>query len=265
MKEKVNQLFKDKLLLVMVVLGLLTIVAAAGAVRIQRGSLPNETNPYLDMEDPGGLAAGEDGVQNQFDGDQGREIIEERPSVAGASDGARENGALAENEGAEGHGAGGDGERAAAAGAGQSAASALVLNFGDASRMAWPVEGNVILDYSMDSTIYFPTLDQYKCNSALVIQSDVSTPVKAPANARVLEVGANEEIGNYVTLDLGNEYAAVCGQLKEVDVLAGEYVERGALLGYVAEPTKYYSVEGNNLYLKLTKNGQPVDALDFLE
>lgn len=87
----------------------------------------------------------------------------------------------------------------------------------------------------MDSTIYFPTLDQYKCNPALVIQSAPSTPVQAPANARILEIGANEEIGNYVTLDLGNDYTAVCGQLKEIDVLAGEYVEKGALLGYVAE------------------------------
>ena len=47
--------------------------------------------------------------------------------------------------------------------------------------------------------------------------------------------------------------------------LAGEYVEKGALLGYVAEPTKYYSIEGNNLYFELLYGGQPVDALDFLE
>ena len=60
----------------------------------------------------------------------------------------------------------------------------------------------MLLDYSMDQTIYFPTLDQYKCNPGLVIQSDVSTPVGAPANARILEVGSNEEIGNYVVMDL---------------------------------------------------------------
>ena len=36
MKERVNQLFKDKLVLVMLVLGLLTIVAAAGAVIIKK-------------------------------------------------------------------------------------------------------------------------------------------------------------------------------------------------------------------------------------
>ena len=45
-------------------------------------------------------------------------------------------------------------------------------------------------------------------------QGDISDPVSAPADARVLESGSNEEIGNYVVLDLGNEYTAVCSQLK---------------------------------------------------
>ena len=39
MKEKFNQMFKDKLFLVMLVLGLLTIVAAAGVVTGGRKSL----------------------------------------------------------------------------------------------------------------------------------------------------------------------------------------------------------------------------------
>ena len=47
-KEKVNQMFKDKLFLVMLVLGLLTIVAAAGVITVQRGK-GNETNPYLEV------------------------------------------------------------------------------------------------------------------------------------------------------------------------------------------------------------------------
>ena len=38
MKEKMNQMFRDKLFLVMLVLGLLTMVAAAGVVTIRRGN-----------------------------------------------------------------------------------------------------------------------------------------------------------------------------------------------------------------------------------
>ena len=60
----------------------------------------------------------------------------------------------------------------------------------------------------------------------------------------MVSVGTNEEIGNYVDLDLGNGYTAVCGQLKEIPVVENEYVRQGDLLGYVAEPTKYYAVEG---------------------
>lgn len=44
-KERGNQLFKDKFVLVMLVLGLLTIVAAAGAVRIQKGEKISERVP----------------------------------------------------------------------------------------------------------------------------------------------------------------------------------------------------------------------------
>ena len=161
--------------------------------------------------------------------------------------------------------AGDEADLAAEAGAGKDAAKPLVLNFTDTSKMTWPVRGNVLLDYSMDQTIYFPTLDQYKCNPGLVIQSDVSTPVAAPANAKVVAVGSNEEIGNYVTLDLGNDYTAICGQLKEVCAVEGEYLEAGQTLGYVSEPTKYYSVEGVNVFFELQHEGKTVDPLDYME
>ena len=47
-KEKVNQMFKDKLFLVMLVLGLLTMVAAAGVITVQRQKGKGE-NPYLEI------------------------------------------------------------------------------------------------------------------------------------------------------------------------------------------------------------------------
>ena len=165
-----------------------------------------------------------------------------------------------------------------AAGTGKDAATPLVLDFSDASTLGWPVRGNILLDYSMDSTIYFPTLEQYKCNPGLVIQSEVSTPVYAlviqasisdpvetPAPARVVSVSSDEELGNYVVLDLGNDYVATCGQLKDIQVVENEYLEAGQVLGYVAEPTKYYSVEGSNVYFKLMHDGKAVDPVGYFQ
>ena len=67
------------------------------------------------------------------------------------------------------------------------------------------------------------------------------------------------EIGNAVTMELGNGYELTYGQLQEITVAAGEYVDAGQMIAKVAAPTKYFLVEGSNLYLKCTQNGAPVD------
>ena len=42
-------------------------------------------------------------------------------------------------------------------------------------------------------------------------------------------------------------------------VSVGSYVDEGDILGFVATPTKYYTLEGANLYFALTKDGEPVN------
>lgn len=143
--------------------------------------------------------------------------------------------------------------------------SVQTVNFQAENGLRWPAEGNVIMEYSMDKTVYFPTLDLYKCNPAVLIQGEVGMPVNAAADAIVKVVGNDAEIGNYVTLDLGNGYELTYGQLDEPQVNPGDYLEAGAQVGTLASPTKYYVVEGVNLYLKMTKDGAPIDPLDFVD
>ena len=258
MKEKMNQLFKDKLLLVMLVLGLLTIVAAAGAITIQRGNTPGE-NPYMQMEEPGKLMAEE----TQEEKEPMIEIVEQTVG-AGEEAGGTEGSQTVQNSRKDAQTKGSE-DPYVAAGTGKDAATPLVLDFSDASTLGWPVRGNILLDYSMDTTTYFPTLDQYQCNPAVVIQASISDPVETPAPARVVSVSSDEELGNYVVLDLGNDYVATCGQLKDIQVMENEYLEAGQVLGYVAEPTKYYSVEGSNVYFKLMHDGKAVDPMGYFQ
>ena len=48
------------------------------------------------------------------------------------------------------------------AGAEQTAAEGTAAYFSEEDTLLWPVDGNVIMNYSMDQSIYFATLDQYK-------------------------------------------------------------------------------------------------------
>ena len=141
----------------------------------------------------------------------------------------------------------------------------IALNFSPSSVLVWPVEGNVLIEYDMENTVYFSTLDLYKCSDAVCIQSAVDTPVYAASACSVEGIDYNTEIGNNITVSLGNGYELTYGQLKDLQVANGDVLEEGDLIGYVATPTKYYTVEGPNLYMKMTLNGQAVDPLDYLD
>ena len=91
----------------------------------------------------------------------------------------------------------------------------------DTTPLTWPVAGTVLMDYSMDATVYFATLDQYKYNPALIISSEVGNQVVASAKGIVDSIEVNEETGTTLTLNLGNSYELVYGQLKEVAVSRG--------------------------------------------
>ncbi len=125
----------------------------------------------------------------------------------------------------------------------------IALMFTENDTLMWPVEGNVILEFSMNASVYFATLDQYKYNPAMLIQSEEGTMVAAAADCVVTKVGSNEEIGTYVVMSLGGDYELTYGQLKSLKVSEGDIVNAGDIIGLVSAPTKYYVVEGCNLYV----------------
>ena len=133
------------------------------------------------------------------------------------------------------------------------------LNFSESQGLVRPVNGEVLMHYSMDASIYFATLDQYKYNPAVMLSANEGDVVNVCADGKVVSIFEDAKIGNAVTLDLGNGYQATYGQLKDIQVTEGSYVNRGETLASVAAPTKYFTTEGTNLYFQLTKDGEPVN------
>lgn len=138
------------------------------------------------------------------------------------------------------------------------------LNFGDNDTLAWPIVGNVVINYSMDKTVYFPTLQQYKYNPSIMISAVEGETITAAANGKVKSVASDPQLGTVVVMELGNGYELTYGQLKDVTVSEGGFVNKGDIIGSVAAPTKYFVVEGCNVYFKLTKDGVPIDPMTKL-
>ena len=147
----------------------------------------------------------------------------------------------------------------------ETAGNTVNVWFDENSILEWPASGATLIGYSMDQTVYFSTLEQYKYNPALIIGGEVGEEIDAAAPGIVSNIEQTAQTGITVTLDMGNGYTAVYGQLKEVPLQVGDYVGADELVGYMSEPTKYYSVEGANLYFEVLKDGVPVNPLDFME
>ena len=138
------------------------------------------------------------------------------------------------------------------------------LHFSEENTLALPVVGKVLVNFSMEEPVYFATLEQYRLSPAMVIGVTEGTDVAAMWEAQITDITHSNELGNLVTMSFGDGYECIYGQLDELQVSVGSYVKKGDIIGKVAAPTKYYSVEGANLYLELLKDEVPVDPLSFM-
>lgn len=292
-RKKIYQFFKDKAFVIVLVVCFLSAVAMAGVYMV--GKQEDEGQNFVDLNEISGEQLAQAGEEAQTDlaeaagsaVDQGfkestqkEEMQFGMDNVMDATDefiaeAQQENPKEEEREKPEekevseeeqkkedeGEAAETSSENVKA----ENTASIEKLSFSDSDKLGWPVKGNILMKYSMDSTVYFATLSQYKYNPAIVIQGNVGDEVKAAAKGIVESITANEETGTTVTLDIGNGYKTVYGQLKDVTLKEGALCEKGSKLGTVNEPTMYYSVEGSNLYFKLLKDDAPVNPMNYLE
>ncbi len=226
------------------------------------------TDSDLDY-DPASTEAGSSTVRNTY-GTTGRNTTDEKTEAIKLKE-ASSNLVLSEGETKDGldeSAEAADAEQAAklteeeAEEAASEAVAAQIqpeLTFSEADSLVMPLAGSVLIDYSADKSVYFPTLEQYKCNPALVIGAAEGDSVKAAAAGMVNRIYDDPVTGKTVVMNLGNGYELTYGQLKDITVSEGAYVAEGEVFAQIAEPTRYYAVEGSNLYLKLTKDGVPMD------
>lgn len=138
------------------------------------------------------------------------------------------------------------------------------LHFDQEVGLLWPVKGDILMQYSADQVVYFKTLAQYRTNPAVLIEAKEGDAVKASANGTVVDIYTSEETGRTLSMMIGDDFIVNYGQLKEITVEKGDSVSEGQVIGKVAAPTKYYSLEGPNLYYQVKQKDTPVNPLVLL-
>lgn len=138
------------------------------------------------------------------------------------------------------------------------------LTFQKESGLLWPLHGEIIIPYSPDHGVFHYTLEQFRTSNSVVLSSEVGTPVFAAAKGVVVSITDNVRTGKTVKLALGNDTYLVYGQLALDGLQEGDIIEEGQCIGAVAEPTRYYVIEGPNLYFQVLEGEETINPMMLL-
>ena len=138
------------------------------------------------------------------------------------------------------------------------------LKFSAEEGLYWPLSGNVVKSYSADRMVYFDTLQQFRTNPAIFIAGEPGADIVSAADGIILAVGKEDKLGQTLTMEIGDGYRLVYGQLADVKVSEGDYVTAGSVLAKLAPVTKYYRLEGNHLYFQVQKDESTVNPLTLI-
>ena len=124
----------------------------------------------------------------------------------------------------------------------------------------WPIEGEYQISALYGERIH-PVTGQTSSHSGLDISAEAGTPVFAAADGTVVQSGFDQELGNYVMVDHGDNRFTLYGCLKEAKVSVSDPVKQGDIIGTVGQTGQ---ATGPYLHLEVRdNNGDFYDPLDW--
>lgn len=226
---------------------------------VESPEIAEESGATTDSGDVAGAGELSDDAGDDSAGDSDSDDADDAGSDGSGSDSADNDGA--DNDSADHNN---DGSEDGSDNQDSSDASDSGYAYNGSQTLTWPVMGDVIIPFSMDTTVYFETLEQYKCNPGMLIAATKGTEVASVYAGLVKEIGESNEYGKYLILDLGNGYQVYYGQLQDIQVAEGAHVAAGDFLAGVADPSSYFTKEGSHLYLEITKDDAPVNPVTLM-
>ena len=129
----------------------------------------------------------------------------------------------------------------------------------------WPVQGDILTDYSLEVLSYNPTMDDWRTHDGLDIASAAGTEVKAAAAGTVTAVLQDAMMGTTVVVEHGGGLTSTYSNLASVPTVAvGDTVGAGSVLGSVGGTAIAESALASHLHFSMSLDGSTVDPLEYL-
>ena len=131
-------------------------------------------------------------------------------------------------------------------------------------RTGKPVDGEVVMDYSMDCLCYNLTTRDWRTHNGMDYAAAAGTQVWAAAEGTVYTIYSDDTMGTTVVIRHDNGYVTTYASLAEnVTVAVGDRVSLGQTIGYVGCSAMLETALGDHLHFSVSCDGVSIDPEDF--
>ena len=126
-----------------------------------------------------------------------------------------------------------------------------------------PVDGKILKEYNDAALQYSATYGDLRLHTAVDIEANSGTTVKAAADGTVIATDESASLGKTVTIDHGNGIIMKYCGLDNVVVSTGKKVSMGDPIAVVGSiPSE--CADKSHIHLEATKNGKIVSPMDII-
>ena len=129
----------------------------------------------------------------------------------------------------------------------------------------WPVEGEVIHEFSLEVLAYDEPMGDWRTHTGIDIATEVGTPVCAIADGTVTAVYHDDLMGSTIVIQHAENLRSYYSNMTvEPMVAVGDTVHAGDLIGEVGQTALAEGDRSSHLHLEMTRQDIPVDPESYL-
>ena len=130
----------------------------------------------------------------------------------------------------------------------------------------WPVQGDLLKAFSVDSLLYSATLDEWVAHKGIDIRAEQATVVTAAADGTVKSIKNDPRYGLTVVIEHSDNFKTVYSNLLTAEFITeGETVTQGQTIGTVGNTATFEIADDSHLHFEMLKDSEYVDPTLYLK
>ena len=132
-------------------------------------------------------------------------------------------------------------------------------------KISMPINGEIINDYSGTKPIKSKTMGDWRTHNGIDIKASTGTPIKTPAEGKVILSEDNKLTGKTISIDHGNGLVSTLYGLESINVKTGDKVSVDTIVGISGNSALLESAEEPHVHFELRKDGKLENPNDYIK